>query len=98
MYHADGTGGVLKQRVAAGAEQHAADAAQAAGAATWPATRCQCPRTTTTRPWACAATCELTDPSSNPAREMAVGVIEQGHCDDPELGGGLAEFPGTRPA
>ena len=32
MYHADGTGGVLKQRVAAGAEQHAADAAQAAGA------------------------------------------------------------------
>jgi len=31
-------------------------------------------------------------------REMAVGVIKQGHGDDPELGGGLAEFPGARPA
>ena len=31
-------------------------------------------------------------------REMPVGVIEQGNRDDPELGGGLAEFPGTRPA
>jgi hypothetical protein len=29
-------------------------------------------------------------------RELAVRVIEQGHGDDPELGGGLAEFPGTR--